>query len=73
VADPKAKPEEVKPEAKAASKDEPKAQNLTPAGESTNPEVHSLLAELESFRLNGNTEAADKVLDRLAELGYSAG
>lgn len=73
MADLKAKTEDVKPEAKAAPKPEAKASNLTPAGESTNPVVHSLLAELEGLRLNGDTEGADKVLDRLAELGYSAG
>lgn len=74
MADPKAKPEDVKPEpeAKAAPKHEAKASNLTPAGESTNPIVHSLLAELEGLRLNGNTEGVDKVLARLEELGYSA-
>ena len=73
MADPKVKAEDVKPEAKAAPKPEAKAANLTPAGESTNPEVHSLLAELEGLRLNGDTEGANKVLDRLEKLGYSAG
>jgi hypothetical protein len=73
VADTKAKPEEAKPEAKAVPKAEPQASDLTPAGESTNPVVHSLLAELEGLRLNGDTEGADKVLDRLKEMGYSAG
>jgi hypothetical protein len=82
--DPKAKPEgvkpdepkpqpEAKPEAKAEPKHQVKASNLTPAGESTNPIVHSLLAELEGLRLNGDTEGADKILAKLEELGYSAG
>lgn len=70
MADPKAKPEEA--EAKAAPKAQPKAKDLIPAGESSNPEVHNLLAELQTVRLNGDTAAADRVLDRLAELGYSA-
>lgn len=68
---PEAKPE-LKPEAKAAPKHEAKASNLTPAGESTNPIVHGLLAELEGLRLNGDTEAANKVLEKLEKLGYSA-
>jgi hypothetical protein len=85
--DPKAKPEDVKPVAKpdvkpeakpepkaeAAPKHEAKASNLTPAGESTNPIVHGLLAELEGLRLNGDIEGADKILAKLEKLGYSAG
>lgn len=46
--------------------------NLLPAGSSTNPIVHGLLAELQSAQQNSNTEAERDVLDRLAELGYAA-
>lgn len=46
--------------------------NLSRAGESTDPAVQSLLAELQTARLNKDDDGAGKVLDRLAELGYSA-
>jgi hypothetical protein len=58
---------ETKPDPKAA----PKA-NLSPAGESSDPTVHALLAELQSARLNENDANARKVLDQLADLGYRA-
>jgi hypothetical protein len=46
--------------------------DLTPAAEASDPVAQSLLAELQTARLNKNDEGAKKVLDRLAELGYSA-
>jgi hypothetical protein len=46
--------------------------NLTSAAESSDPTAQSLLAELQTARLNENDEDAKNVLDQLAELGYSA-
>lgn len=46
---------------------------LTPAGESSNPAVHQLLAELESHRTNGDMDEAQDIIGYLASLGYSAG
>lgn len=46
--------------------------SLKPAGESSDPTVQTLLAELQSARLNDNGDGVDEILNRLAELGYSA-
>lgn len=48
------------------------AKNLTPAGESSDPNVQTLLAELDGARLNGDDAAAQDIIDRIAELGYRA-
>lgn len=49
----------------------PKANRL-PAAESSNPEVQTLLAELQTARLNDNDDGAKKVRDRITDLGYAA-
>lgn len=64
--DPKPAPKPAKPEAPA-----PVAE-LTPAGASTNPAVHQLLAELATAETNGATDDAQDIRAYLAELGYSA-
>jgi len=46
---------------------------LAPAGESSDPEVHRLLAELEGARLNGKDEQMQDIIRRIADLGFSAG
>lgn len=46
--------------------------NLKPAGESSDPNVQTLLAELDAARLNDNDKAAKDIIDRIAELGYHA-
>lgn len=77
---PTPKPEQKPPaaprvEEKAPAKAEPKAAAKTallPAGSSTNPVVHGLLAELQTAKQNANGEAEQDVLKRLADLGYAA-
>jgi hypothetical protein len=61
-------------DAKAADKPAaaPKA-SLAPAGESGDPEVHRLLAELETARSNGDQDGVKAAVDALADLGVSAG
>lgn len=66
---PEPKSAAAKPEQKAAPNPTP---GLTPAGETSNPAVHQLLAELETARTNGQTEDAQDIVSYLAELGYSA-
>lgn len=46
--------------------------NLRPAGEASDPNVQTLLAELDGARLNDNEDSARKIIDRIAELGYHA-
>lgn len=46
---------------------------LQPAGESTDPEVHRLLAERETARLNNSQDGVDDIDRRLRDLGYSTG
>lgn len=48
------------------------AKNLKPAGESSDPNVQTLLAELDAARLNDNDKAAQDIIDRIADLGYHA-
>jgi hypothetical protein len=48
------------------------AKNLRPAGESSDPNVQTLLAELDGARLNDNEDSAREIIDRIAELGYHA-
>lgn len=47
--------------------------SLQPAGEASDPEVHRLLAELETARLNNDEDGMKEVGRKLADLGYSAG
>jgi hypothetical protein len=56
----------------STSSSAPKA-SLAPAGESTDPSVHQLLAELETARSNSDDDGVKAAVDALAELGYSAG
>lgn len=68
------------PESKAQSKvkdpapevQTPGATGLAPAGESGNPAVQQLLAELQTLRANGAEDDARDIVTYLAELGYSA-
>jgi len=60
---PDAKP---KPAAKPAED-----RSLVPAGESTDPVVHQLLAHLEIAVLNNDTGAQESVKADLAGLGYA--
>jgi hypothetical protein len=65
------------PEQKAAApkQSEPKSAakpDLVPAGESSDPNVQTLLAELESARLNDNEADVRQIIARIAELGYRA-
>lgn len=63
-----------KSETKAATaKPTPAKPELTPAGQSTDPAVQHLIAELQSHRSNGNFDDARDIVDYLATLGYSAG
>lgn len=66
---PVAKPA-AKPEPTPAANDSGTAP-LPPAGEATNPEVHRLLAELETARLNGNGEGARGLAELINGLGYA--
>lgn len=63
----------AKVEPKAAPMSEPPPAGLAPAGESSNPAVHQLLAELETHRVNGDVDEVQDIVAYLAELGYSAG
>jgi hypothetical protein len=71
---------DVMPESKAQPKvkdpesevQDPAPTGLTPAGESSNPAVQQLLAELQTLRANGAEDDAQDVVTYLAELGYSA-
>jgi hypothetical protein len=47
--------------------------SLAPAGESGDPAVHQLLAELETARSNGDQDGVKAAVDALAGLGVSAG
>lgn len=62
---------ESKPTA-AAPVAAPKA-SLLPAAEASNPEVHRLLAELETARINGDQDGAKRLTEQVASLGYAAG
>lgn len=66
--DPKTSPKPAKPAAPELAE----ATGLTPASETTNPEVQQLLAELQTLRTNGATDDAQDIVTYLAELGYSA-
>jgi hypothetical protein len=65
---------EVKPRKRVEPKAEPKPEapkvKFTPAGESSDPAVHSLLARRFSAERNGDTAALEAIAKRLAELGY---
>jgi hypothetical protein len=54
------------------TKAEPVKSGLLPAAESSSPEVHNLLAELETARANGAEDDARDLVRYLAELGYAA-
>ncbi len=43
---------------------------LRPAGESSDPTVHQLLAERQTAVINGDADAAATVDGKLAKLGY---
>lgn len=43
---------------------------LAPAGESGDPSVHQILAELQSARSNGDDEAVKDLTKKLAGLGF---
>jgi hypothetical protein len=59
------------PEPKKAAESAPApAKQLASAGESGDPSVHQILAELETARSNGNDEAVKALTDKLAALGY---
>lgn len=45
---------------------------LPSAGQSTDPTVHHLIAELGTARSNGDEAAQTRILGRLQTLGYSA-
>lgn len=45
---------------------------LRPAGEASDPQVHQLLAEMETARINGDKDARDAAVKKLTDLGYSA-
>jgi hypothetical protein len=55
---------ESKPESKAA------AGKLAPAAASGDPEVHALLAELETAKSNDDDDAVQAVTKKLADLGF---
>jgi hypothetical protein len=50
----------------------PSASPLGPAGESGDPAVHKLLADLETARSNGDGDAVKAARDALAALGFSS-
>jgi hypothetical protein len=50
----------------------PASKPLSPAGESGDPAVHKLLADLETARSNGDADAIKAAQTALAELGFSA-
>lgn len=54
-------------EPKTAAKSE-----LKPAGESSNPAVHQLLADLATARANGENDDVQDIVGYLADLGYEA-
>lgn len=65
---------DTKPADKAAeAKPAAKSAGRTPAGEATDPQVHQLLAEMETARLNGDTKAREDAIKKLNDLGYDAG
>lgn len=70
---PDLKSSDAKPSASAPTKAAPVKPELTPAGESGNPAVHQLLAELETHRSNGDLDEVQDIVDYLATLGFSAG
>jgi hypothetical protein len=55
---------------KAAPAQEPAKAVLTPAGESSDPTVHALLAKRQAALSNGDEATAVAVDAQLAELGY---
>lgn len=59
--------------AAAAPKAAPTKPELAPAGSATDPAVHQLIAELQTHRVNGDTDEVQDIVDYLATLGYSAG
>ena len=67
VDDKKTAPPELKAEPKVA------AVKLAPAGESGDPAVHQLLAELETARSNGDDAGVTAAKTALADLGVGAG
>lgn len=48
----------------------PAVRVLARASESGDPSVHQLLAELQTARLNGDTDAVSSLTAQLAGLGY---
>lgn len=64
-------PDQKTPDSKPIPKAAPKRE-LTPAGEASDPAVHTLLAELETARTNGADDDARDIIGYLADLGYSA-
>ena len=72
--EPKAQPKSAtKPEPPSETEPELAPAGLTPAGETTNPAVQQLIAELATARANGAADDAEDIVHYLAELGYSAG
>lgn len=63
---------EAKSEAKPAVKAPAPSRELTPAGESSNPAVQHLIAELETARANGADDDVQDIVGYLADLGFSA-
>jgi hypothetical protein len=69
-------PDQQKSTHQAASASESKAPakaTLAPAGESGDPAVHKLLADLETARSNGDGDGVADAKKHLADLGFSAG
>lgn len=52
-----------------ATKPAPKRE-LVPAGSSTDPAVHQLMAHIQTAQMNDDQEAVDSLNEQLAELGY---
>lgn len=64
-----------KPEPKKATTAQPESDtkptgNLAPAAESSDPEVHRLLAEKQTAQLNGDEDQIKDIDRQLGELGY---
>lgn len=62
----------TKPETPQPEMPVPARTDLKPAGESSDPAVHQLLAELSTAEANGAADDAQDIRSYLTELGYSA-
>lgn len=55
---------------KASAPPPPKAPELLPASQSSDPAVHQVLAEIQTARANADDDAVERLSKSLAELGY---